>query len=894
MTEQYVMGLDIGGGSGRCLLANVEGGAVFTASSSWSFPRNEGLGFDADLELIWKKLCEASQAAIAKARARREQIAGVAVTSMRFGVVVADASGAPLYAGPNRDARAFGESLQLAAEHGALLNAQTGHWPMPIMAAPRLQWLAANDPDAWRRAAAVYTLNDSITHRMCGVVATDASQAGETLLFQLAERDWAWEWIDRFGFSRELFPQIREAGSVLGALGERSARELGLNAGIPVAQGGGDTQCGLLGVGAVRAGDVAVIAGTTAPVEIVLDRPVADTEARCWQGHHLLRDLWVLESSAGPTGEALDWFGALQHPDSPRPAAALLAEAASSEPGAAGMLSSFGGQVMNARTPVLPVGFLTLSHFMGAEDPQRRRHLARAFVEGLAYAMRANLDQLRAISERDTPRILLGGGMSQSATFAQLLADVCDTPVETNAMSESSALGAATCAGVGAGAFGDLASGADTLRSATKCFEPNTANARRYDELFKGWDELRVANAPAQEVAQGLVGRALAESLGGAAETVAAGPRPRILVTAPMDEAGLDQLRALGEVEYASYRDMGRMLKGDPLVEALQGFEIFITEIDIVDGDAVRRLPELRVVASCRGNAVNVDVESCSIFGIPVLNAPGRNADAVADLALTFMLMLARKFPAASSYLRDTEHEAGEMRALGKAFATLQGRELWRKTVGLVGLGAVGRGVARRVRSFSARVIAFDPFVDAERAALDGVEAVTLPELLEQSDFISLHAPVTDETRGIIGKAELARVKPGAFLINTARAVLIDEDAMAAALRDGPLGGAALDVFIDEPPGSDSPLLALDNVIATPHMGGNTAEVAAHQGAIIAEDLGRLLRDGAPRFALNPEVARELDLSHPRAEPSADALARLAELAEGPGPSSSDLNRTKK
>lgn len=202
----------------------------------------------------------------------------------------------------------------------------------------------------------------------------------------------------------------------------------------------------------------------------------------------------------------------------------------------------------------------------------------------------------------------------------------------------------------------------------------------------------------------------------------------------------------------------------------------------------MQQLPELRIVASCRGNAVNVDVESCWLLGVPVLNAPGRNADAVADLTLTFMLMLARKFPAASSFLRETAHEPGELRAGGLAHATLQGRELWRKTLGLVGLGAVGRGVARRVGPFGTRLIAFDPYIEAEWAALDRVETVSLDELLAQSDFISLHAPVTDETRGLIGRDEFERVKQGAFLVNTARSALVE---MLESLREGRLGGVA-------------------------------------------------------------------------------------------------------
>jgi autoinducer 2 (AI-2) kinase len=225
------------------------------------------------------------------------------------------------------------------------------------------------------------------------------------------------------------------------------------------------------------------------------------------------------------------------------------------------------------------------------------------------------------------------------------------------------------------------------------------------------------------------------------------------------------------------------------------------------------------------------------------------------------------------------------MRATALAYSKLRGRELWHKTLGLVGLGAVGLGVARRVRPFGTRVIAFDPYVDIERAALAGVEIVSLDELLAQSDFVSLHAPVTEETRGLIGKSQLERIKQGAFLINTARSALVDEAAMLESLRAGRLAGAATDVLSVEPPGSDSELLATDNLIVTPHIGGNTEEIAGHQGQIIVEDLARLLRDGRPRFALNPEVARELDLEVPRAQPDAETLEKLAELAKGPGPS---------
>ncbi|HBZ70149.1 MAG TPA: hypothetical protein DEP35_10610 [Deltaproteobacteria bacterium] len=638
----------------------------------------------------------------------------------------------------------------------------------------------------------------------------------------------------------------------------------------------------------VEPGETAVVAGTTAPVQQVTERPVLDPDCRLWIGTHVVPGRYVLESNAGSTGETLEFVGRVLYPDAANPAARLLAEAAASEPGAAGMVSTLGAQVMDGRDLKLPMGSLTFSHLCAADDPDARRHLSRALVEGMVFALRANLEQITAQSGRSPTRLRLAGGMSRSPAFAQLLCDVLGREVELCTHPETTALGAALCAGVAAGAFADLADAGHSRRPYARTLTPTPEPMRAYGPLYQSWRGLRQAQEPALNAAQSTILPAVIAAGARAGSPVEVRARPRIFVSADLDEESLHRLRTIGEVVYESFRERMRLLTGKALVQALAGFEVFVTEVDVVDVAALEKLPDLRVIAACRGDAVNVDVAACTAFGIPVIHAPGRNAGAVADLTLAFLLMLARKLPGAEGFLRNPEIRAGDLGRMGQAFQAFRGRELWRKTVGLVGLGAVGREVAKRLCAFGARVLVYDPFLAPEQVTRAGGEPVELDDLLAASDFVSLHASVSDQSRGLLGARELARMKRGAFLVNTARAALVDEVALAEQLKAGHLAGAALDAFSVEPPGADHPLLALPNVIATPHIGGNTAEVAAHQGRIIAAELARMVRGERPDHVLDPDALRNFALDRPRPLPAAGALAALAGRQ---GPAVSDLQR---
>jgi autoinducer 2 (AI-2) kinase len=883
------MGLDLGGGGLRCLLVNPDTLRVVTAYRGWAAsPVPEvPMGIEYDAAATWSVLGEVVREALERAQAGPEAILGVAATSMRHASALLDADGRELLVASNRDTRGLAASLEIAGTCGEELHRRTGHWPNPVQPAGRLMQLCRQAPEILERAATHLSLSDWIAWRLCGERVCEPSQASETLLFEIEQPAWAWDLIERLELPPGIFPELRAAGSRLGEVAEAAAAELGLLAGTPVAVGGGDTQCGLLGAGVVAPGQLGVVAGTSAPVLQVSDRPLLDDEGRLWSVHHVLPGRWGLESNAGGAGEALEWIAEILYPDVAHPILQLTAEAGEAPPGSAGLVSTLGAEVMNARDLGLPIGNLTLNYLTTAGQSQPRRHLARSILEGMACALRANAEQIEATSGCRAEAVRMTGGLSRSALLARIASNVLGRPVEVTAVSEASALGAAICAGAGAGLFRNLEEGATAIVRVAREHEPDAEDSALYEDFHAHWNGLRLSRAESDAQASGFAVRALA-SAAAAPEDRGSGYRPRILVSADLDEEGLEALREIGEVEYQSYREAMRLLAGPGLVEALQGIHVFVTEVDVVDAGALLAARDLRVIGVCRGDAVNVDLEACTALGIPVINTPGRNADAVADLTLAFLLMLARKLPQADAFLREPGGEAGDMGRMGQAFGRFRGRELWRKTVGLVGLGAVGRKVVERLRPFGARCLAFDPQLEPDAVRLAGAEPVSFESLLRSSDFVSLHAGVSDESRGLLGAEEFALMKQGGFLVNTARAALVDEEALADALESGQLGGAAIDVFALEPPAADHPLLRFPNLIATPHLGGNTLEVSTHQGRIVAEELARLRSGQAPRHALNPQTLAGFRWDEARPEPAPDLAAKLG---KGPGPAVSDLQQ---
>lgn len=272
----------------------------------------------------------------------------------------------------------------------------------------------------------------------------------------------------------------------------------------------------------------------------------------------------------------------------------------------------------------------------------------------------------------------------------------------------------------------------------------------------------------------------------------------------------LERLRAVGDLRvYDS-------LPGSPdeLARRLQGAAVAIDlrSTSVFDEPLLARLPDLRLISVVGTGTDNIDLVAAERLGIAVCNAPGANARSVAEHAIALMLAAARSIP-----LSDREMRAGEWRHH-------EGPEIEGKTLGIIGLGAIGSQVARMGNGLGMRVIAWSFTPDEQRARECGAALVEREELLRQADFVTLHIPATPESRGMIGAEDLVLMKPGAILVNTARGALVDEPALIEALRSGRLGGAALDVFAEEPLPPDSPLRTLDNVVLSPHAAWMTHE----------------------------------------------------------------------
>ncbi len=322
----------------------------------------------------------------------------------------------------------------------------------------------------------------------------------------------------------------------------------------------------------------------------------------------------------------------------------------------------------------------------------------------------------------------------------------------------------------------------------------------------------------------------------------------RALILAPFAARELERLAGKLLVEYESWMESRRLHDPNDLAAKLNnlGASVLVIELDFVFEEVFEAVPTLKFVGICRATTSHVDLEAATANSIMVVNTPGRNAQAVAEHALGLMMDLARRITEGHRYITGR-------RWLNpvEPYVELRGVELAGRTLGIVGLGAIGRRLAEMAGAVGMTCIAYDPHVDTPPS---GVSLQNIDDLLAGADFVSIHAPLTGETEGLIDPRMLALMKPTAYLVNLSDARIVDRGGLVDALKSGAIAGAALDVFETHPIVPDHPLVEMDNVILTPHLGGATEETIDRYSKMMADDIMRFLDGERPVNLVNPAV----------------------------------------
>ena len=490
----YLLAVDAGTGSCRALLFTTAGEQVAVSLQEWTHrePPDAPGGQDFDVESNWLAIAACIRDALRQAGAAGDEVAAVAATSMREGVVLYDRDGTEIWACPNVDSRASREAEDLIGEGAAeRIFHEAGDW-VSITAPARLRWLARHRPDLFGRIHALGMLSDWIVYRLCGLQVTEPSCGSSSGMFRLAGRTWSASIARTCGISPDALPPVVDPGTAVGTVTAEAAAQTGLRAGTPVAAGGADTQLGLLGAG-VRAGEFAVLAGTFWQNTVLVDKPLIDPSARLRTLCHVTPGEWMLEGIGFYCGMAMRWYRdafcdsemAAARERGVDPYVVMEETAARIPPGSNGVIAVL-SNLMNARRWVhASPSFLQFD--LGDPAGSGRAACIRAIEEAAAYVTRGHLEIIAELTGTPAAGLTFSGGAAKGALWPQVMADVLGLPVSVPAVTESSALGAALCAGKGAGLFSHLTDLDSALRKRAATFEPNPDAVAVYHDGYAAW-----------------------------------------------------------------------------------------------------------------------------------------------------------------------------------------------------------------------------------------------------------------------------------------------------------------------------------------------------------------------------------------------------------------------
>jgi autoinducer 2 (AI-2) kinase len=496
MSDELLLAIDAGTGSCRAVVFDLEGHQVATGQREYSHAElADAPGSQVfDTEGNWRLICACVRDALTGIDPGR--LKAVAATSMREGMVLYDARGREIWACPNVDSRAADEAGELVSSGAAReIFELVGDW-VAITAPARFLWIAKHEPDVFASIAHVGMLGDWILTRLSGEHVTDPSLGSSSGMFDLAARDWSDRVLEICGLERPLFPPIVDCGTVVGSVTAAAAQGTGLPEGLPVVAGGADTQLGLLGIGVTQPGRLTVVGGSFWQCTVVLDEPLIDPEARLRTLCHTVPGRWMMEGIGFYCGIVMRWFRnafcELEALESQRTGEDVYAimerKAASVAPGSNGVFGIFSNLMQASRWVHASPAFVG---FDVANPPRAGRvECFRAVEESAAYATRGHMRIVEEVAEIEVREVVLTGGAAKGTLWPQIVADALGVAVSIPEVKESTALGAALYAGVGAGLFPDAAEAAERLVRFERTFEPDPAAAAAYDALYEQWLEL--------------------------------------------------------------------------------------------------------------------------------------------------------------------------------------------------------------------------------------------------------------------------------------------------------------------------------------------------------------------------------------------------------------------
>jgi autoinducer 2 (AI-2) kinase len=484
--------LDAGTGGGKCVIFDAAGTLLGAHREPWEYELtlNPDIPFVKEFSFsapaFWDIMCRCTRLALEKSGVAPADVAGIATTSQREGCVFLDAHGTEIYAGPNIDARGFNEGFEVLNTLGnERLYAITGHSAPFIFPIARYLWFRKHGTAA---VAHLLMINDWLTYRLSGELSAEPSNATESMLFDLKQRAWSDEILTTFDIPRSILPPVYRCGDRVGTLTAAAAAATGLLAGTPVFVGGADTQCSLLGAGAVEPGATGATLGTTTPVQTVVDRAVFDPTCNLWVGCHVVPDRWVLESNAGDTGNAYLWLLDLVSGGAPRDQLYQLGEQLAAESFGPPTMLFIGPSIFNIMKMRFNRAGGMLFPFPALHVRPDRATLVRAFLESIGYALRANIEQIVAVTKQPAAALTLSGGMSRSAALTRAIADILGVPALVAHEPESAALGCAMLM-MASTTHTNLPTAVATMLKHRR-IEPDPAQHERYEGPYAKWREL--------------------------------------------------------------------------------------------------------------------------------------------------------------------------------------------------------------------------------------------------------------------------------------------------------------------------------------------------------------------------------------------------------------------